>query len=60
MIVMEQLLVWAPVYSVSLTFKYCGREVGSGGATAVVLIKNHVLLLVPYGKVLELGFLKCI
>ena len=29
-------------------------------ATAVVLIKNHALLLVPYGKVLELCFLKCI
>ena len=57
---MEQLLVWAPVYSVSLTFKCYGRGGGPGGAIAVVLIKYHVLLLVPYGKVLELGFLKCI
>ena len=28
-------------------------------STAVVLVKNDVLLLVPIGKVLELGFSKC-
>ena len=28
-------------------------------STAVVLVKNDVLLLVPIGKVLELGFPKC-
>ena len=28
-------------------------------STAVVLVKNDVLLLVPIGKVLKLGFSKC-
>ena len=49
LIVIEYFLVWSPIYCV---FDICRVF------TAIVLIKNDVLLPVPTEKVLELGFLK--